>query len=128
MVAAYARRLNDDDVEAQLAAAKAWAIWEGETITLLPDPDFSATFRDGHFALAFARLENHYFTNRAWLREGHLLAEAGRLEGIPGTTGGTTCRARPATPSRCTKRGPKPSSTSSRAPGTRGPNPASSTG
>ena len=85
MVAAYARRLNGDDVEAQLAAAKAWAIWEGETITLLPDPELSAPFRDGRFALAFARLENHYFTNRAWLREGQLLADAGRLNGIPGT-------------------------------------------
>ncbi len=85
MVAAYHRRLFGDDPLAQLEAAKAWAIWEGETITLLPDPTFAARFRDGAYALAFARLENHFFTNRAWLAEGQLLANADRLAGIPGT-------------------------------------------
>lgn len=84
MVAAYHRRLVGDDPVAQLEAAKAWTIWEGETITLLPDPAFSAPFRDGHYALAFARLENHYFSHRAWLEEGQLLANADRLKGIPG--------------------------------------------
>ncbi|MBT2772060.1 prolyl aminopeptidase [Halomonas sp. ISL-60] len=84
MVAAYRRRLMGDDPVAQLEAAKAWTIWEGETITLLPDPAFSAPYREGHFALAFARLENHFFTHKAWLEEGQLLANADRLKGIPG--------------------------------------------
>lgn len=84
MVAAYHRRLTGDDLDAQLEAAKAWTIWEGETITLLPDPEFSAPFREGHFALALARLENHYFTHCAWLEEGQLLRNADRLQGIPG--------------------------------------------
>jgi proline iminopeptidase len=85
MVAAYHRRLTGDDPVAQIEAAKAWTIWEGETITLLPDPEFSEPFRDGHYALAFARLENHYFIHGAWLEEGQLLANADRLAGIPGT-------------------------------------------
>ncbi|WAJ28293.1 prolyl aminopeptidase [Antarcticirhabdus aurantiaca] len=84
MVQAYHRRLVGDDPVAQIEAAKAWTIWEGETITLLPDPEFSAPFRDGHYALAFARLENHYFVHRAWLDEGQLLRDAHRLRGIPG--------------------------------------------
>ncbi|WP_386082462.1 prolyl aminopeptidase [Vreelandella sp. F11] len=84
MVAAYHRRLMGDNPIVQLEAAKAWTIWEGETITLLPAPDLSAPYREGHFALAFARLENHYFTHRAWLEEGQLLANADRLKGIPG--------------------------------------------
>lgn len=84
MVAAYHRRLFGDDEAAQLEAAKAWAIWEGETITLLPNPEFSERFGDGHYALAFARIENHYFSNAGWLEEGQLLANAGRLAGIPG--------------------------------------------
>lgn len=84
MVAAYRRRLIGDDPVVQLEAAKAWTIWEGETITLLPDPELSAPFRDGHYALAFARLENHYFSHGVWLEEGQLLANAGRLKGIPG--------------------------------------------
>ncbi|MEP7453072.1 prolyl aminopeptidase [Phyllobacterium sp. SB3] len=84
MVAAYHKRLTGDDPVAQLEAAKAWTIWEGETITLLPNPDYSAHFRDGHYALAFARLENHYFMNGSWLEEGQLLRNANKLHGIPG--------------------------------------------
>ena len=85
MLAAYHRRLTGDDLVAQLEAAKAWTIWEGETVTLLPDAEFSAPFKDAHYALAFARLENHYFMSRGWLEEGQLLANAGRLGGVPGT-------------------------------------------
>ncbi len=85
MVEAYRRILTGDDPTAQLEAAKAWTIWEGETITLLPDPALSEAFQDGHFALAFARIENHFFAHDAWLEEGQLLRDAGRLAGIPGT-------------------------------------------
>ncbi len=84
MMAAYRRRLTGDDEAAKLAAAQAWTIWEGETITLLPDAAFSERFRDPHYALAFARIENHYFVHGAWLEEGQLLREAHRLAGIPG--------------------------------------------
>jgi proline iminopeptidase len=84
MVTAYHKRLTGDDPVAQLEAAKAWTIWEGETITLLPNPEYSAHFRDGHYALAFARLENHYFMNGSWLEEGQLLRDAYKLHGIPG--------------------------------------------
>ena len=41
MITAYRSRLTGDDRATQLEAAKAWAIWEGETITLLPNPAFS---------------------------------------------------------------------------------------
>lgn len=85
MIAAYRKRLTSDDFEVQLEAAKAWSVWEGETITLLPSPEISAVHCDGHFALAFARLENHYFSHGCWLDEGQLLRDAGRLRGIPGT-------------------------------------------
>lgn len=85
MVQAYRRILTGDDAQARLEAAKAWTIWEGETITLLPDPALSEAFQDGHFALAFARIENHFFAHDAWPKEGQLLRNAGRLAGIPGT-------------------------------------------
>lgn len=84
MLAAYHRRLTSDDRSVREEAAKAWAIWEGETITLLPDPATSAPFEDGHFALAFARIENHFFSHGGWLEEGQLLRDAHRLAGIPG--------------------------------------------
>ncbi|MDN5788657.1 prolyl aminopeptidase [Pseudorhodobacter sp.] len=85
MIAAYRKRLTSDDAVAQLTAAKAWSLWEGETITLEPDPALASSFVDPHFALAFARLENHYFTHDCWLTDGQLLANADRLSGIPGT-------------------------------------------
>lgn len=84
MIAAYRRRLTGDDEAARLACAQAWTIWEGETITLLPDAAFSAPFRDPHFALAFARIENHFFVHGAWLEDGQLLRDAHKLQGIPG--------------------------------------------
>lgn len=85
MIAAYHRLLTGDDRARQIEAAKAWSLWEGETITLLPDPAFSAAHGEDHFALAFARLENHYFTHRCWLEKGQLLRDANLLRGIPGT-------------------------------------------
>jgi proline iminopeptidase len=84
MIAAYRRRLVGDDREAQLVAAKAWAQWEGETITLLPNPAISQPFYGDEYALAFARIENHYFTHGGWFEDGQLIANAGRLRDVPG--------------------------------------------
>lgn len=84
MMAAYHRRLTGTDRVAQIAAAKAWSLWEGETITLLPEPATSDKFGEDDFALAFARIENHFFMNGGWLEDGQLLRDAGRLAGIPG--------------------------------------------
>ncbi len=84
MIAAYRKRLTSAELDAQIEAARAWSLWEGETITLLPSPDNSQSFGEDRFALAFARIENHYFTHRCWLEEGQLLRDAGRLAGIPG--------------------------------------------
>lgn len=85
MIAAYRKRLVGQDREEQLRCAKAWSIWEGETITLLPEPETSGAFLDPDYALAFARIENHYFTHAGWLEEGQLLRDSGRLADIPGT-------------------------------------------
>lgn len=85
MVAAYRKRLVGEDREEQLRCAKAWSLWEGETITLLPEPETADAFLDPDYALAFARIENHYFTHAGWLEEGQLLRDAGKLADIPGT-------------------------------------------
>jgi proline iminopeptidase len=84
MMRAYHKLLTGNDEAAKIAAAKAWSLWEGETITLLPDPAFTAQHGDDHFALAFARIENHYFVNAGWLDEGQLIRDAVKLKGIPG--------------------------------------------
>lgn len=82
---AYHRRLTTGPRQDQIAAARAWSLFEGETITLLPDAAMSAQHDDGHFALAFARLETHYFVHDCWLEPNQLLRDAHRLRAIPGT-------------------------------------------
>ena len=84
LVAAYQRRLTDPDPEVQLAAAKAWSKWEAETVTLLPSPEVIGQHTSDRFAVAIARIENHYMVHRGWLEEGQLLAGADRLRNIPG--------------------------------------------
>jgi proline iminopeptidase len=84
LMAAYRRRLTGADVGVRLAAAKAWSTWEGETITLLPDPSVIGLHGEDAYALAFARIENHYFMHGGFFEEGQLLRDAGRLAGIPG--------------------------------------------
>ena len=84
LMAAYRQRLVGTDRLAQLAAARAWSLWEGRTLTLRPDPAAAVKHGDDDFALAFSRIENHYFVHAGWLAEGQLLAGARQLAGIPG--------------------------------------------
>ncbi len=84
MMTAYRKLLTGSDRKKQIEAARAWSLWEGETITLLPEPQMSDQFGEDDFALAFARIENHYFVHGGWLRERQLLDDAHKLEGIPG--------------------------------------------
>jgi membrane associated rhomboid family serine protease len=79
------------DREEQLRCAVAWSTWEGETITLMPNPDYSDHFYDPEFALAFARIENHFFVHAGWLHIGFnllMLLFCGRqVEHVLGRTG-----------------------------------------
>lgn len=83
VVSAFGKRLTGDDPAAQIEAAKAWSLWEGETITLLPNPGLSTTHEEDMFALAFARIENHYFTHLGWLEPDQLLRDVGKIAHIP---------------------------------------------
>lgn len=84
LIAAYHRLLTGPEGEARTRAAIAWSHWEGRTITLLPDPSITRSHDNSHFALAFARIENHYVVNRGFMDEGQLLRDAHKLHGIPG--------------------------------------------
>lgn len=86
MVAAYHRRLTHPDHKIQLAAARAWSIWEGTTLSLYHDPERVKLFGADEYAIAFARIECHYFVNRGFFRQDdQLLADAHRIAAIPGT-------------------------------------------
>jgi proline iminopeptidase len=84
MMLAYHQRLTGNNEAEKLACAKAWSQWEGGTVTLLPDPALVDDFGGDQFALAFARIENHFFINKGWLDDGQLLRDAHKLHGIPG--------------------------------------------
>jgi proline iminopeptidase len=85
MIAAYHLRLTSDDPEVQIEAARAWSAWEGKTLSLLPDIDRVRRFSEDHYALAFARIECHYFINGGFFSaDDQLIADAHLLRDIPG--------------------------------------------
>ena len=84
VVEAYYRRLTSEDPATRLAAAKAWSMWEGLTVTLLPDLAMLEEFTEDQHAIAVARIECHYMRNLGWLDHNQLLENAGKLKGIPG--------------------------------------------
>ncbi|GJE88585.1 proline iminopeptidase [Phanerochaete sordida] len=73
MVLAYHAQLNSADDETRLRAAKAWTRWEMFTSKLHVDPAHVAEAEKDDFANSFARIENHYFVNDGWMRDGQLL-------------------------------------------------------
>jgi proline iminopeptidase len=86
MIAAYYRRLTDPNREVQIAAARAWSIWEGSTLSLMQDPERLKLFGADTYAIAFARIECHYFVNRGFFeREDQLLANVQRIRHLPCT-------------------------------------------
>lgn len=84
LLPAYYRRLTGTNELARLAAAKAWSLWEGHTLSLLPNPAIVNHFGSPRTALSLARVECHYFMHRAFLEPNQLLRDAHRLAGIPG--------------------------------------------
>ena len=85
MMSAYYRRLTSDDEQVRLEAARAWSVWEAATSFLRQDPGFIDAHKADAFALAFARIECHYFVNGGFFEvEDQLLRDAPRIAGIPG--------------------------------------------
>jgi proline iminopeptidase len=84
LIGAYDRRLSDPDLSVRVRAARAWARWEGSTVTLLPDSGWSSAFGAPDRSLvAFARIENHYFKHAGFLSEGQLIAGVNRIRHLP---------------------------------------------
>ena len=82
-VMTYYARLTGADEADRVRAAVAWSVWEGETSTLLPEGPPTRNAEES-FALAFSRIENHYFVHGGWMAEGELLTRAASLNSIPG--------------------------------------------
>jgi proline iminopeptidase len=84
MLAAYRRRLTGGDPVERDRAARAWATWEGSTLTLLPNPELVAEFGEPESAAALARIENHYFVNAGFFdHPDQLLDGVDKIRHIP---------------------------------------------
>ncbi len=85
LIGAFHKRLTSSDEATRLDAARAWSVWEGATSFLHVDADFADSHADAEFALAFARIENHYFVNGGFFEvDDQLLRDAYRIVDIPG--------------------------------------------
>ncbi len=85
MIAAYHKRLIHPDRAVRLEAAKAWSIWEGTTLSLYQEPERLKLFGADDYAIAFARIECHYFINRGFFdADDQLLRDIHRISHIPG--------------------------------------------
>jgi proline iminopeptidase len=84
LVGAYHRRLTSADEATRLEAAVAWSVWEGTTSTLRPNAEMIKSMGRDHFALAFARIECHYFMNRGFFEhDDQLLQNVDKVRHIP---------------------------------------------
>jgi proline iminopeptidase len=84
LVTAFYRRLTSPRRSTQLAAARAWSVWEAATSYLHTDVANVARWGEEEYALQVARIECHYFVNKGFLRrEDQLLRGVRRIRHIP---------------------------------------------
>jgi len=85
MISAYYKRLTGSDAQIQLEAARAWSMWEGSTLALQIDQTTVDKFSCSAYALAFARIECHYFYHGGFFEyDGQLLNEMNKIAHLPG--------------------------------------------
>lgn len=85
LIEAYYARLTSDDVDTRRAAAKEWTRWEMATSRLFPDPEYLDKAEDLDFAVAFARIECHYFINAIFVEEAYILKHVDTIQHLPTT-------------------------------------------
>lgn len=85
LLPAYARMLGSPDRKIRERAALSWGAWEDRVLSLEPNakPDLFSG-RPSDALIALTRICAHYYANGAWLADGQLIRDAGRLAGIPG--------------------------------------------
>jgi proline iminopeptidase len=84
LMSAYHRRLISSDPEVRVKAARAWSVWEGATSYLWQDTSHIQSSAEDDFALAFARIECHYFVHGGFFEhDDQLLRNVERIRKIP---------------------------------------------
>jgi proline iminopeptidase len=80
---AFGRRLFSDDPVESLKAARAWGLYEGSCLHLLPHPEVADQFGSDAVALGVGRLEAHYFLHDAFLTDDQLIKNVKRIAHLP---------------------------------------------
>jgi proline iminopeptidase len=84
LMSAYHRRLISTDPQVRVNAARAWSVWEGATSYLWQDTSHIESSAEDEFALAFARIECHYFVHGGFFEhDDQLLRNVDRIRKIP---------------------------------------------
>lgn len=84
LMSAYYRRLTSSDPIERVEAARAWSVWEGATSYLWQDEGHIQSSGEDEFALAFARIECHYFVHSGFFEhDDQLLRNVERIRKIP---------------------------------------------
>lgn len=84
MIEAYYKRLTSNNEEERLKAARAWSMWEGSIVNLIPDDETIEEFGSSGLALSMARTECHYFINNMFNEsDNYILEHADRIKDIP---------------------------------------------
>ncbi|NOD31962.1 prolyl aminopeptidase [Ruegeria atlantica] len=82
-IAAYNKRLFSGDRATEILYARAWSHWENALASIHTNGSVGES--PGEYARTFARLENHYFSNKAFLEtDGQILDQMDRIAHIPG--------------------------------------------
>lgn len=84
LLSGYYKRLTSPNLEVQIAAARAWTLYEGSCSTLFPGRESALAFAADPSSLGLARIEAHYFRHGLFLPPGGLLAHMQQLHDIPG--------------------------------------------
>ncbi len=86
LLSAFHTRLTSADRQTRIEAARAWARWEGETLSIQTTKGRPPRFDEDDFVDAFARIENHFFVNKGFFPEdGWLIRQAAaKLRATPG--------------------------------------------
>lgn len=85
LMTAYHKRLTGSDEAEKLRCAGAWSRWENSTAKLMVDQKYIAKADDDAWAVAFARIESHYFVNGGFMVEGQLIKDAHKIQHLPVT-------------------------------------------
>lgn len=79
----YHKKLHSENELAAVSASKKWYLWELRLASLEHPSIGALQVDDAHQALCMAKISSHYFINKAFLSENHILNNLHKIKDIP---------------------------------------------